>query len=180
MKVLNKHPCLDCRAEVRSVSDSFWHELCRAHSGKKYFRFLTLNIESIKPWSARNGRENIPLIIKAVSIAVSENWKPLPRLPWWVLHCHASTAESSIQNVTEPRLHKASLYSLQFAIFFFDLPIKTPCFDYMGSDRRTGERFNWFGQQRRVYYSDYVQLRDSVTKNGSQSGAVIMSNLGAD
>ncbi len=31
----------------------------------------------------------MPLIIKAVSIAVSEYWKPLPRLPWWVLHCHA-------------------------------------------------------------------------------------------
>jgi hypothetical protein len=57
-------------------------------------------------------------------------------------------AESSIQNVTEPHLHKASLYSVQFAIFFFDLPITTPFFCYMESDRRIEERFNWFSQQR--------------------------------
>ena len=44
MKVFNKHPCLDCRAEVRSVSDSFRRELCRDRSGKESFRFLTFKV----------------------------------------------------------------------------------------------------------------------------------------
>ena len=52
--------------------------------------------ESIKPWRTRNSRELL-LIIKAVSIVVSEYWKPQPRLPWWILHCHAPMLESSTQ-----------------------------------------------------------------------------------
>ncbi len=36
---------------------------------------------------------------------------------------HASMAESSIQNVTDPSLHSALLYSAQLVIVFFALPI---------------------------------------------------------
>ncbi|PML04880.1 hypothetical protein BCT86_14565 [Vibrio breoganii] len=36
------------------------------------------------------------------------------------------TAESSIQNVADPRLHKALLYSGQLVIFFFALPMSPP------------------------------------------------------